>query len=151
MFGMARDFMGVTARSTNCSWSIQNGSIQITPFDSYLPGEDLEINSATGMIGIPEQTEEGIKIRKLLDPRLRIGTLAKLNNNDITQLRQQDKNSPIPFNQWTGIQYAAKLSTDGIYRIYVIEHRGDTRGAEWYSDLICLTVNRSDNKVEASD
>jgi hypothetical protein len=115
----------------------------------YLPGEAVELNALSGMIGIPEQTDNGIKVRSLLNSKLRIGGSIKINNNDINQTIQQNPSAaPVPFNQWTGIQLLAKVSDDGIYKLYVIEHSGDTRGQEWYSDLICLAVDQSTGKVK---
>lgn len=152
LFGMGRDILKNVANSQGATWSIQSGRVQITPLTGYLPGEAVGLNSLTGMIGIPEQTEEGIKVRCLLNPKLRIGGLVKLNSADINQLFKQNPNAaPIPFNQWTGIQNLATVTNDGIYRLYVVEHFGDTRGSQWYSDLICLAVDPSSKKVEALD
>lgn len=149
-FGMGRDLMRVASRSLGSSWSIQGGKIQVIEDSGYLPGEAVEINQLNGMIGIPEQTDEGVKVRTLLNPKLRVGTLVKLNTADITRLIQQNPAlSPMPFNQRVGIQFASKLAegSDGLYRLYVVDHQGDIRGNEWYSDLICLLVNRSTGEV----
>lgn len=150
-FGMARDMMRKTADSLVATWSIQAGVLQMISLTGYLPGEAVVINSLSGMVGIPEQTEEGVKVRCLLNPKIRVGGLVRLNNKDITQLIQKDQSVPIRFDQWTGIQYAAKLAdgADGLYRAYVAEHHGDTRGHEWYTDLICLAVKPSSGKVDA--
>lgn len=152
-FGMARDLVGQAAATLGSTWSIQNGRIQVIPFQGYLPGEALVVNQLTGMVGMPEQTDEGIRVKMLLNPRLRVGGLIRLNSKDINQLILQNPNSVIPFNQWTGIQYASKVieSTDGTYRVYVIEHEGDTRGTEWYSNVVCLAYDPASNKVEPRD
>ena len=31
------------------------------------------------------------------------------------------------------------IDNDGIYRILAIDYAGDTRGTEWYSDLVCTS------------
>lgn len=150
-FGMSRDFLTKAANTIGATWSIQGGKVNVIPLTGYLPGEAVVINALTGMIGIPEQTDQGISVRCLLNPRLRVGGLVELNNKDINQLIQQKQSLPIPFNQWTGIQYASKVveAADGLYRLYVCEHSGDTRGNPWYSDLICVAVDRSSQQVIA--
>lgn len=152
-FGMGRDLMRKAANTLNSTWSIQNGVAQVIPMQGYLPGDAVVINSLTGMIGIPDQTEEGIRVRSLLNPKLKIGGTIRLNNKDITRLTQQNPNDPVPFNQWTGIQFAAKIAdgSDGLYRLYVVEHTGDTRGNDWHSDMVCLAISQSSQKVEAVD
>lgn len=151
LFGMGRAYMRGAANSIGATWSIQNGAVQVLELTGYLPGEAVVINSLSGMIGIPEQTQDGIKVRCLINPRLKVGGLVRLNNKDITRLTQQNKNDPVPFNQWVGIQYAAKIAdgADGTYRVYVIDHTGDSRGQEWYSDLVCLALQPTTNEVKA--
>ena len=51
------------------------------------------------------------------------------------------------YNQYTGVQNLAQVSTDGLYRVFVAEHSGDTRGSEWYTDLTCLAVNPQTQQV----
>lgn len=150
LFGMSRDVLRQQTAAFGSTWSIQDGKIQILELSGYLPGEAVVVNAATGMIGIPEQTEGGISVRCLLNPRLRVGGLVQLNNKDITALLAA-KGNPynIPFNQYAGINLPSKIAdgADGLYRLYVVEHTGDTRGQPWWSDLICLLV--SNRVVEA--
>ncbi len=151
LFGLGRAKLRNIANTLNATWSIQQGKVSVIPNESYLPGEAVEINTLTGMIGVPEQTDEGIKVRMLLNPRLRIGGLVKLNDTEIAQMMEQNPNSasPIPYNQWAGFYYNAPISKDGTYAAYVIEHEGDTRGTPWYSNLICLAVDVSTGQVTA--
>jgi hypothetical protein len=152
-YGMARDLMRDAAASIGATWSIQQGKIQVIELGGYLDGEAVVLNAATGMVGIPTQTDQGITVRSLLNPKMRIGGLVQMNNADITKLIQQDGQAyGVPFNQWTGIQYAAKIAdgSDGLYRVYVAEHHGDTRGPEWYTDLTLLAVAPATGRVEAA-
>lgn len=142
LFGMARDTFSDLAATQKSTWSVQNGQVQILPLTGYLRGEAVVLDALSGMVGIPEQTEEGIRIRCLLNPRLTVGGSVKIDNASINKLLQQDpRAAPIPFNQWTGIQLLATIADDGLYRVFVVEHSGDNRGQEWYSDLICLAIN----------
>jgi len=149
MFGMARAQMRYLSSSLDCSWSIQNGKVNVVKFDGYLPGEAIDLNRGTGVVGVPEQTDNGIKITCLLNPKLRIGGLAKLTNEEFNKLIQRDPNAaPLLYNQWAGIQFNTPLSKDGTYRMYSIEHEGDTRGNAWFSHLICLAVDLTSNTVQ---
>lgn len=151
LWGMARNIFRNEAQSQRCSWSIQDGSITMIPLDGYLPGEAVVITAATGMIGVPQQTDEGINVRTLLNPKLKIGARIKLDNASINTTQAQES-SKIEFSQFrfdsrTGRQVVANTSLDGFYFLYVIEHGGDTRGNEWFSDLICLAIDPNTDKV----
>lgn len=150
LFGMARTFMRQYAESRGSTWSIQNGQIQIIPLKGYLPNELVELNAATGLIGVPEQTIDGVKVVMLINPRIVIGGLVHINNKLVNQTYQQNpNNAPIPFNQWANPQFLANVSNDGYYRVYVAEHEGDTRGQKWYTNLTCLQVDISSQQVSA--
>jgi hypothetical protein len=149
LFGMARDTLRDTAATQVMSWSIQNGKLQMVPLTGYLPGEAVVLNVGAGMIGVPEQTENGIEVRCLLNPKIQIGALIQIDNASINQTVNKDPQSPIPFDQWTGIQLLASISADGLYRTYVVEHQGDTWGNEWYSLLTCLSVDRSSDAANS--
>jgi hypothetical protein len=151
-FGMARALMRDIASTYNSSWSIQNGQVNVLPFSGYLPGEAVKINRYTGLIGLPEQTDEGIKLSCLLNPKLRVGGLVQLDNSEVNQIKWQKGNTVgIPYNQWAGFQYNTPLSQDGMYRAFVIEHSGDTRGRNWYSRLVCLAVDLSTQTVAGNN
>lgn len=150
LFGMARDYMHTLAQSASSTWSIQNGKVSVVPLDGYLPGQAVVLTSATGLVGIPEQTADGLKVRCLMNPRIVPGCLVQIDNKSVNQTFQTNpKGAPVPYNKWAGIQLLASITSDGYYRVYVAEHDGDTRGAPWYSDLVCLSVNPSTQKVKA--
>lgn len=135
LFGMARDAMRNLSASGGWSWSIQDGKVQIVPLAGYLPGDAVVLTSKTGMIGIPEQTDQGIQIKSLLNPRLRIGGLVQIDNASI--------NRALINIQFSAINLLASITDDGFYRLYVVEHSGDTRGGPWYSDMTCLAIDAS--------
>lgn len=133
MFGMAQDHMRDLADTTLTSWSIQNGEITVVKKGGYLPDEAVVLNAQTGMIGLPEQTEDGINARCLLNPKLKVSGRVQINNASI--------NRQAVSLQYTAVNYFPSVASDGFYRIVVVEHEGDTRGDAWYSDLICVAVD----------
>lgn len=149
LFGMGRTIMQSEVQSQGSTWAIQNGKLNVIPLDGYLPGEAVVLTSRTGLIGRVEQTEEGMKAKCLLNPRLVPGGLVKIDNASINQTSNTSANAGnVPFNQWTGLQLLADVSADGLYRVYVVEHEGDSRGTPWYSNIVCLSVSRSSLKVK---
>ncbi len=153
LWGMNRDLMRQMVRSQGATWSIQNGRIQVIPLTGYLPTEAVLLTANTGMIGLPEQTDEGIKVRSLLNPKLDIGGTVKIDNSSINQTSAQGQNAlpvgQLAYNQNAAVQFLADVTNDGLYRLYVVEHIGDSRGQEWYSDMICLAVDQSIGQVKA--
>lgn len=151
-FGMGRDLLRSAARTMGTGLSIQGGALQMVPLTGYLDSQAVVLNSVTGMIGIPEQTDLGIYVRALINPKFQVGGKVQLNNKDINQLSQRGSN-PLSFDRWTGIAYQAKVveSSDGLYKIYVVDHSGDTRGQDWYSDLTCLAIDSPQNQTAANN
>lgn len=139
MFGMARDFMRGVARATQTTWSIQDGKIVVIPETSYMPGEIPVINSETGLVGLPEQTQNGINFRVLLNPNIKIGTLVQLDNSSIQRFEYSLNVQQQAQNHRTSLENA--LQVDGYYYVMWAEHQGDTRGNDWYTDVVCLAAD----------
>jgi hypothetical protein len=139
-FGLARDYMRDLANSGNVRWSIQNGVVTIIPITGYLPGEAIAINSLTGMVGVPEATEEGLIVECLLNPLIKVGAAIQLNNNDITTTQIREQLFP-SINSLNFVAKVAPTANDGYYRVLVAEHRGDTRDLDWYTKLTCLLID----------
>lgn len=141
-WGMARAQMAELAKKNDCRWSIQNGVITLVPNTGYLPGQAVDINSSTGMIGTPEQTDNGIIVRCLLNPAIKIGQAVHINNRDINQATIKSQMWPSYLSQY----YPATVTNDGLYRVLVAEHFGDTRGSgggDWATELVCLDIDPS--------
>lgn len=139
MFGMARDFMRQSAKTTQTVWSIQDGKVVMVPETSYKPGEIPVITAATGMVGLPEQTQNGIRVKMLLNPNVKISQLIKIDNASIQRFEfslnttQQQEAGRIALQN--------KLQDDGFYYVMVAEHTGDTRGNDWYTEVISLAAD----------
>lgn len=154
LFGMARALMRQETASQGATWSIENGKVNVLPLQGYKPGEAVVLSSLTGLVGMPEQTNDGVRATCLLNPRLTIGGLVRIDNKSVNQLLQNNQNLPpgarMPaFNQYTGIQNLATVASDGLYRLFVVEHEGDTRGTAWHSHLTGLALNPSTNQLKA--
>ena len=153
LFGMNRKAFRGLAERLNCSWSIQDGVIQLIPYNGYLLDQPVVLSETTGVIGIPEATNEGIKIKILLNPLIKPGQRVQIANALINQTLfnktayNQGGTFGIPFNQRAGVQFFADTDKDGMYRAYSVEHEGDTRGRPWYTELVCLAIDPTSQKV----
>jgi hypothetical protein len=153
LFGLTRGLIRSQVQNLGSSWSIQNGTIQVIPLDGYLPGQVVRLNASSGLIGRVEQTQDGIKARCLMNPRLVVGGAVQIDNASINQTFAQDPSltkgrGQLAYNKWAEVQQFADIAADGLYRIYVAEYVGDTRGQEWYTDITCLKIDPATNKVK---
>lgn len=141
LFGMGRSYLRDLARSTGNRWSFQKGELTLVPLTGYLPGDVIVINSKTGMIGVPEATDQGVEVTILMDPLIKVGQRVQINSADIVQTVIREQGFP----NYTSLNYVASVPPgDGIYRVMVAEHDGDTReNAPWYSRLTCLAIDPS--------
>lgn len=132
MYGNSKDYLTHVSQNTKQDWSIQEGKVNFVALKSYLPGERVVLNSKTGMIGTPQQTNEGVNIKCLLNPLIKVGGLVEINNKDVARLKI---NLTTPN---SAANIPAPLSYDGVYFVYVVETIGDNRGQDFYCNLICF-------------
>jgi len=134
-FGLARDHLRAMCASIGADWCINgNGELDVIASGSYKPGDIPVINASTGLIGVPEQTEIGVMVRCLLNPNLQQNMVVQLDN---AQIQQYGYSSNL--NAQASAAFVPPLSADGRYKILVVNHVGQTRGNDWYTDLICYS------------
>lgn len=150
LFALARDPLSDLTQSVGCTWSIQNGQVVVIPLTGYAPGEAVVLNADTGMIGIPESTNNGIQVSCLLNPKIKLGTRIQIDNRSIntTTVRQQGI-----FPRYGDLSFPATVTNDGFYRALVVEHSGDNWSTgDWTTHLTCLAIDPSaspDKSVDA--
>jgi len=135
MYGMARDYLRQSAEASETTWSVQDGKLQFVKLTEVLPNQAVLLNSKTGLVGTPELTNEGLKARCLLNPLLKIAVRVKIDEADVAEAKLPSSGKDSPANA------GASVAQDGIYRLLVVEHSGDTFGNDWYSDLVCLSAD----------
>ena len=141
-YGMVRDHLRDLAQATDTVWNIRDGKLEFTSHNGYSPCEAVVLTPATGLVGLPQQTQDGIMVRSLLNPLYKVGGRVQLMNSSIQQLRL-----PVEFQSGDKVvDYRNKalvptLDGQGIYRILAVNHSGDSRGQPWYSDLECVALD----------
>lgn len=162
-WGTIRDQILSIERTYNARFSMQGNEVNLVPLDGYIPTDiqpAVVLNAATGLIGRPEVTLEGIKVRCLLNPNIVCGGLIQINNKSVENLllngevlkwpgridAKGDDGLPL----YPGLKPVIP-DGDGFYKVLVAEYSGDTRGKNWYSELICLglTAEPPGGKVAA--
>jgi hypothetical protein len=141
LWGMGHDYLQELGATTGTQFINQNGTLTPVPLTGYLPGEALVVNSSTGMIGIPQLTQNGLEVTILLNAKVSIGTRIQVSQKDLTS------------SQLTGVTPQinpastrfASFAADGFYRVLSVDHSGDTRGDEWYTKIVALAVDPSAN------
>ena len=140
-FGMSRDKMREIAKNTQTSWSIQDGKLMMIPLTAYAPGDIPVLTAATGVIGLPEQTQNGIRLKTLLNPNIKIGQAVKLDNASIQRYKYSMAVTQEAANLLN--EQSNKINNDGLYYVMIADHAGDTRGNEFYTELTCLAIDAS--------
>lgn len=134
LFGMTRDYARDLAYSTGHTWSIKHGTYETVEQHGVLPDGIIELPSQTGLIGLPQQTPDGVTARALLNPYIIHNRQVKLNNKSIQGLA-----FPVPATSEGTVAFyydsQVGISPDGIYRVIAVDHIGDNRGQAWYSDM----------------
>lgn len=127
MFGSPQQFLKDIARSENATYFSNDGKVNIISASDVPKGEILSFGPDSGLIGSPTQTEYGISLKVLMNPRIEINSLFHVDNKKIEGYKYQQGN-PV-----------RGLDQEGIYRAVRIRHVGDTRGEDWYTEIDAIS------------
>lgn len=122
-FGMPKDYLGDIARDNAASFWVDDGQVYIAKATDITAEEALVLTPQTGLIGTPQQKQDGVSFKCLLNPSIRLMSMIKLDNTMIRQQKYQIGQIP------------SQLDQDGQYQVYKFRHVGDTRGDEWYTEV----------------
>jgi hypothetical protein len=103
--GFAKNIMDNMARNADGKWSVQDDQLQVLASKKTLPNLAWHISTETGLIGSPEVTSEGMRIKCLLNRHIVVGGVVSVDSQ----------------------QYKLNI------KVNKITHQGDTHGSDWYS------------------
>lgn len=129
-FGTPQTYLRNIATYNEAQLYITDGQVHMTRLaDGVVLGakEALEVTPTTGLIGTPQVTQNGIQFKVLLNPLIKVVRPSMLVHLNMTSLIQQKI--------YQG-QYLTILDQSGYYQVLGLRHRGDTRGNEWYTEVI---------------
>ena len=126
LFGLTRDYFRQMAKSEQAAFYINNNKIDFVKAMDLPTNEVIKLNGKSGLIGMPEQTEEGIQATCLLNPLLDLNKMVSIDLRSI-QRQKVDKENGIK-----------NIEGSGIFKIIKLTHKGDTRGDEWYTEFTAV-------------
>lgn len=126
LFGLTRDYFRQIAKSEQAAFYINNNKIEFIKAMDLSKNEIIKLNGKSGLIGMPEQTEEGIQAVCLLNPLLDLNKMLAIDLSSI-QRQKVDKENGIK-----------NIEGSGIFKIIKLTHKGDTRGDEWYTEFTAV-------------
>lgn len=122
--GDPRRYLDELAQTHNFSYVIDNDRINVVRNNAFRKGSPFIVSEATGMEGIPEITEVGCDVSVRLNPKIKIGGRIDMQSEfrtfNFSNLYYQD----IP--PKAGV---------GVYRIFKLEHQGDSWGDSWTTKI----------------
>jgi len=128
-FGLAKDYLRQIAISNNGTFYTEDNKVNIIQLTDLPNNEIIELSPTSGLIGVPTQTEYGVSFKCLINPRIKINSLVHIDNSLIHDMQTQIG------------QVVRSLDNSGIYRIIKINHTGDTRGDDWFTQ--CESVSQA--------
>lgn len=148
--GMARDLLREVALSNQALWSMHGGKVDILNHDKPVQsGDPVYLTSQSGLIGWPQQTENGIVARCLINPAIRVNGQVKIDESSIVEGERD--NNPLSGPGSTrnkDLGNTGRIAADGLYRVLFLEVEADTRGQPWYMTLTCIALGSSPNDGE---
>lgn len=112
------------ARNHAFDYVIENERLIIVSNNKARAGRPFIVSEFAGMEGIPEITENGVDVSVRLSPKIKIGG----------EVDVQSELATFNFGNLY-FQNIPESAGKGIYRIYKIEHGGDSYGDEWTSKI----------------
>lgn len=104
--GLIRDQLTVITDKADSTWSIQNGNLEIVPKNEANRKTIYSLSPQSGLIGVPNQKDDGIEFKSLLIPELAPNRRVEI----------------------------ASRQVNGVFRITRIKYNGDTRQGPWHCE-----------------
>lgn len=161
-YGMTQDLISDFAVQSRAVWHILDQKFYFTRPNSYDQTTSVVVlTGATGLVGFPEQTPDGINLTCLINPALRVRQRIHLDNKSINQYFQPAQASvgggvgggASGGTFWLGtpgqMTYYFPLSQDGMYIPFSINYEGDSRGQAWYQYMMCWAIDSTADFLSA--
>jgi len=123
--GNSHKVMDKLAKDYNFDWHIDQNQIDVIGRGLTVDDRPVyDITPLTGLIGSPTLTELGADFRILLNPDILVGRQVRMDSVGV-QLAQ----AALEFRK-------VRTTANGFYKVKETRFIGDTRGQEWYTDII---------------
>ena len=97
----------------------------------------LTLTPESGLVGTPKYSDNGIIIKMLLDPRVKVRSMIKIDNSIVQrQLMSIDTSMSGKNNQQP---QKLVFDQDGEYEVLSVTHSGDTWGDDWTTEVVGIS------------
>lgn len=123
-------------------WEGEDNKLTIKKTVDEIPADQcLVLTPTTGLIGTPQYGDNGIHIKMLLDCRVRLQSLIKIDNEIIRRslINLNTGNSGTMTGNQTPQQ--SIFDKDGEYMVISVAHQGDTHGDDWTTEVVGMGRN----------
>lgn len=122
LFGWGFQALDALGRQHGFYWSVQNGEVEVVKNDEVIEdGGPIVISSDTGMIGIPEVTDKGVKVKALLNAKIMPGRQIDVRSNFLDEDSGRDKRK--------------SDEGGGLFRVSSCTFSGSNRSEEFYVEV----------------
>lgn len=132
IYGSAKAQLRRIGQATQNQTHIRNGKLILLHVLELLDNSLVVLNAQSGLIGIPEQTVDGLSCRSLLNPTIVETSGIQVDGSTINQT-----NITRPF-QISDI--VPGISANNTYKVYWLHHFGDNRGNDFYTDIAAAAL-----------
>lgn len=119
--GPSNAFLDNFLKPFKLEWYEENGTIKFSEIKKADPiglsRGITTISEGTGMVGTPAITENGIKVRTLLDHRMKLGSVVRVKSIVLGEKR-----------------------LDSPYKVTIVEHYGDNWGGQFFTDMEMVPI-----------
>ena len=130
-FGHPRKYLQQIAEDNSMQWwfseDLEKGIMTMVDLTKPSSRDPIVVSPETGLIGYPQQWQNGVNLTVQLDPRFTVMappmTVKMTSNTAIRQIPTVQQN------------YVRPLDKDFIYNIGGVRHVGDTRGQQWETQI----------------
>lgn len=133
LFGTPSDYLRDLAIGNDAYyWAGEDDKLIVKKVQDEIPADQvLVLSPDTGLVGTPQYGDDGIHIKMLLDCRVKLMSLIKIDNELI-------RKSLLNLNIGGGNNKLAQQSQfdeDGEYQVFKLVHQGDTYGDTWTTEV----------------
>ena len=127
--GRTSDMLNRILQPNNIQWFETDGQIGFSKRRKARDTAIYIINSETGMVGSPTITDKGLRVKTLLNPRLRINGRVKIESDILGNSARSDDES------------ARAGEYQGVYKINKIRHTGDNRKGMFQTEILVTPLD----------
>lgn len=121
LFAKAAEIIRRIACGNQSQMYVEDGTLHIVAASDYDESTAVELNPSTGLIGMPNQTDDGVSGQCLINPSIKLNTLIYINQRLVQQKQVAEGETTV-----------TDVNADGVYRIVKLVYEGDTHGDTWY-------------------